>query len=432
MQPTSSSATAATSDDGEPAAAAPVAKRITAGTHRSRTLRETLDLVLPLLDRFGITRVADVTGLDHIGIPVVMVCRPNGKSLSVSQGKGLTMDAATASGVMESIETHHAENIQLPIRLDTHRKLRRVADVVDLDLIANVAHSTFHDDKRIPWVEARGLRSGATSWVPLELIDLDLTLPQTYARHCFASSSNGLASGNHRLEAIAHALSEVIERDSHALWALGKGRAGDDTQLDLATIDDPGCREVLERFRGAGIQVTVWDSTGEMGVPCFVSRITDARINAFRRIPAAEGAGCHPDRRVAMMRALTEAAQSRLTTIAGSRDDKPVEVYRDLRSGSYLQATNDEHHEADRDRSFHAVRSIDQGTFDEDVRCLVSLIEGLGLPEPLWVDLTQEPHEIPVVKVIAPGLEQKPNGPGALPGPRARRRLAELDAEVRP
>ena len=336
------------------AAGLPIPKRVTEGTHRARTLRETLDRVLPILGDFGITRVADITGLDHIGIPVVMVCRPNGRSLSVSQGKGLTMDAATASGVMESIETHHAETIEHPVRLDTFARLRRSADVIDLDLIANVAHSTFHPDKRIPWIAARGLRTEAEVWVPLELVDLDLTLPRTYARHCFASSSNGLASGNHPLEAIEHALAEVIERDSHALWALGKGRPGDDTRLDLATVNDPGCLEVLERLGLAAMQVSVWDATGPMGVPCFVCRITDARINTFRRIPAAEGAGCHPDRSVALMRALTEAAQSRLTTIAGTRDDKTAEVYRDLRSGSYLEATNEEHDAGGGDRSFRA------------------------------------------------------------------------------
>lgn len=60
----------------------------------------------------GITRVADVTGLDRIGIPVVMVCRPNARSLAVSQGKGIDIEAATVSGLMESVELYHAEHIE--------------------------------------------------------------------------------------------------------------------------------------------------------------------------------------------------------------------------------------------------------------------------------------------------------------------------------
>ncbi len=53
----------------------------------------------------GISRVTNVTGLDTVGIPLVMVCRPNSRSISVSQGKGCDLDAAKASGVMESVET---------------------------------------------------------------------------------------------------------------------------------------------------------------------------------------------------------------------------------------------------------------------------------------------------------------------------------------
>src|SRR3954469_14776054 len=52
----------------------------------------------------GITRVGNVTGLDRLGIPVYMAMRPNSRSLSVSQGKGLSHDAAWVSAVMESLE----------------------------------------------------------------------------------------------------------------------------------------------------------------------------------------------------------------------------------------------------------------------------------------------------------------------------------------
>jgi ribosomal protein S12 methylthiotransferase accessory factor YcaO len=59
------------------------------GTVRERTAEEALDRLKPLLPEFGITRIADVTGLDTIGIPVMTVVRPLARSLSVSQGKGL-------------------------------------------------------------------------------------------------------------------------------------------------------------------------------------------------------------------------------------------------------------------------------------------------------------------------------------------------------
>jgi ribosomal protein S12 methylthiotransferase accessory factor len=91
------------------------------GTHRTLDPARTLARVQPHLARMGITRIANVTGLDRIGVPVVMVCRPNARSLAVSQGKGLTLDAAKASGVMEALELDHAERILLPLMLGSAR-----------------------------------------------------------------------------------------------------------------------------------------------------------------------------------------------------------------------------------------------------------------------------------------------------------------------
>ena len=76
------------------------AKTFRRGTHRLLTPEETLLRVRPFMPVMGITRIANITGLDAIGIPVVMVCRPNARALAVSQGNGLTLAAAQASGLM--------------------------------------------------------------------------------------------------------------------------------------------------------------------------------------------------------------------------------------------------------------------------------------------------------------------------------------------
>jgi ribosomal protein S12 methylthiotransferase accessory factor len=82
----------------------PTRKAFKAGTHRHVGPEQTLARVRPFLGRMGITRVANVTGLARIGIPVVQAVRPNSRSLSVSQGKGLTLAAAKASALMEAGE----------------------------------------------------------------------------------------------------------------------------------------------------------------------------------------------------------------------------------------------------------------------------------------------------------------------------------------
>jgi ribosomal protein S12 methylthiotransferase accessory factor len=107
-----------------PGVSADVAKVYRHGTHRVVAPAETVDALRPLLPVFGITRVGVVTGLDGIGIPVVMVCRPNARSLAVSQGKGADLDAARASGLMESIELYHAERIARPLKFAAWDELR--------------------------------------------------------------------------------------------------------------------------------------------------------------------------------------------------------------------------------------------------------------------------------------------------------------------
>src|SRR5690349_7195174 len=86
------------------------------GTHRSQNLDQTLNSALRLAPVMGITRIANVTGLDVAGIPVVMVSRPNSRSVTVSQGKGINLDSARASGLMEAAELYHAETMTLPLR----------------------------------------------------------------------------------------------------------------------------------------------------------------------------------------------------------------------------------------------------------------------------------------------------------------------------
>jgi ribosomal protein S12 methylthiotransferase accessory factor YcaO len=84
-------------------------KRYWSGTHRAVPPRQTWDRIAPLLPRFGITRVADITGLDRINIPVATAIRPMSRSIAVAAGKGVDLVAAKTSAAMEAIECAHAD-----------------------------------------------------------------------------------------------------------------------------------------------------------------------------------------------------------------------------------------------------------------------------------------------------------------------------------
>ena len=400
------------------------AKAYTLGTHRSATPEETWKRLKALLPAFGITRLANITGLDCIGIPVYMACRPNSRSLAVFQGKGLDPAAAKVSAVMEAIETFHAEAIDLPLKLASYEELRYTHSVVDVARLPLSRDGLFDPLKPILWIEGEDLLSGSAKWLPFELVHANYTLPSLTGSGCFAATTNGLASGNHFLEALCHALYEVIERDAVTLWKLGSEDHQQARHLDTATIDDQGCRELLSRFEAAEIDVAVWDVTSDIGIPSYLALIA-GRSEATG---APEfGAGCHLCRNIALSRALTEAAQARTTYIAGSREDITRAHYTvDARKQRHDMARAIIDDQAKR-LSFDATPTRELDSFEHDLDAILTALERVGIEEVLAVDLTKPSLRIPVVRAVIPGLEAALEGEHAdyVPGLRAMRLLED-------
>jgi ribosomal protein S12 methylthiotransferase accessory factor len=396
------------------------AKRHRQGTHRCVSPAETVARLRPLLPALGITRLSDVTRLDHVGVPVFMACRPNARSLSVFQGKGLDPDAARASALMEALEFWHAERVSLPLRRASARELRLGEALVDTDRLARTRIGAFHEHKRILWVEGWDLLASASRWVPYDVVHTDYTLPHVHASDSFVMSSNGLASGNHPLEALSHALCELVERDATAIWHARE--LGSTTRLDLSTVNDPDALAVLDRFSRAGLSVGVWDVRSDLELPCFLATIVDEEPDPGRGLYAARGMGCHLDRGVALLRALTEAAQSRLTLIAGARDDTDREQYLALRHPDALARVRAElAATATRpSRRFQESPSYAHDTHAEDVALILQILAAGGLDQVVVVDLTHPGIGVPVVRAVVPGLEPNHDSPGYRPGPRAR------------
>jgi ribosomal protein S12 methylthiotransferase accessory factor len=388
-------------------------------THRLVDPAETVARVRRLAPAMGITRVANVTGLDTLGIPVVMVTRPNSRSLAVTQGKGLTLDAAKASGLMESVESYHAERIISPLKLASYDELRFSHRVVDVTRLPQLADSAFHGERRLLWIEGHDLVSDQPVWVPHEMVHTDYTLPPPSGSGCFPQTSNGLASGNHLLEAVSHAITELVERDASALCALG-GTQAMQRRLDLDTVDDAGCRSVLEAYERAGIDVCVWDTTTDVHLPAFECLIVPPATGGLRDLYATSGHGCHPRREVALLRALTEAAQSRLTLISGARDDNPRGDYERFRDPDELAVYREQVTSTTPTIDLADVPTFDGETFADDVTWEVEQLTAVGIDEIVVVDLTKPEFGLPVVRVVIPGLEGVHRAPGYTPGRRGR------------
>jgi ribosomal protein S12 methylthiotransferase accessory factor len=117
------------------------------------------------------------------------------------------------------------------------------------------------------------------------------------------------------------------------------------------------------------------------------------------------GYGCHPVRSIALFRAVTEAIQTRLTIIVGSRDDLVRSSYEQL-GNPLVSRTDRPWHEHDgRLRSLAEVPSWDAETMNEDVRWLLERLRRAGIRQVIVVDLTKPEFGLPVVRVVIPGLE---------------------------
>lgn len=392
-------------------------KRYRLGTHRTVSPTQTLARLRPMIREMGITRVANVTGLDRIGLPVVMVCRPNSRSIAVSQGKGLDLDAAKASGLMEAVETYHAERIELPLKLASYDALCGTHGLADIDGIPKVAGNRYHRSLRILWIEGHDIIAGKNVWLPYEAVHADYTLPLPTGSGCFVAGTNGLASGNHLLEAICHGLAEVIERDATALWNQRKRETRDQTRIELDSVGDPACREVLERFARANLTVAVWETTTDIAVPSFYCLAIDERESNTH---IGAGAGCHPSRQIALLRALTEAAQVRMTYITGARDDLLPDEYTAAGIAQKRQQASRLIQTSIPGKAFADGPTRESETFEDDVAWMLDRLKAVGILQAIVVDLTRPEIGVPVVRVVVPGLDGPDDDESYLPGPRAR------------
>jgi YcaO-like protein with predicted kinase domain len=396
-------------------------KAYRSGTHRATAPQETVARLEPLMPAFGISRVANLTGLDRVGVPIVMVCRPNSRSSAVFHGKGIDLAAAKASGLMEAIETWHAEHVQLPLRLCTQSELSGAGQIVDTERLPRRPSSRFHPHLAMLWVEGHDLIGGAPVWVPFEIVHANATGPELPGSCCFAASTNGLASGNAYMEAVSHALCEVIERDATSVWHRLPAASQRDRRVALETVDDVSCSAVLDRIRRAGLDLGVWETTTDVGIPAFQCLVTD-RAGPSGHV--GEGAGCHPAREVALLRALTEAVQVRMTYIVGSRED--------IRDSDYLQSTLDNRRRranalirsAGPKRDFKATPRHDFLSFEEEVAWILRRLKEAGIRQAIAVDLTRPEFEVSVVRVVVPGLEGSDHHADYVPGPRAQAAMA--------
>uniref|UniRef100_UPI0025D04DB2 YcaO-related McrA-glycine thioamidation protein n=1 Tax=uncultured Methanobrevibacter sp. TaxID=253161 RepID=UPI0025D04DB2 len=290
------------------------------GTHRVIAPKKTIEINEDKLKIAGITRIADITDLDRIGLPIYTAIRPTAEdgAISIYGGKGITKDHAKASAMMEGFERYSAEKQDgdevIVANIKEISERGEYIDPVSLNLPKDFKKENI-EEMQLEWSIAKDIISDEEFYIPTNAI-YHPYLHDNQVQSLFKSNTNGLASGNVLEEAILHGMLEVIERDA---WSIFELTHKNYAQIDLDSIESETVNDILEKFESEGIKIKLMDFTADVKIPTIAASADDTVTKDAGLLTL--GMGTHLDPEVAILRALTEVAQSRATQINGARED---------------------------------------------------------------------------------------------------------------
>lgn len=371
------------------------------GTQRIISPEETISKHENKLKIAGITRITEITHLDRIKIPVFSAIRPTSQEggVSVYAGKGIGTHQAKASAMMEGFERYSAERQEdEEIIVANMRELKD--DFIDpktLNLSKEVQHYTNFE---IEWSNAFDLIDKKEYLIPSNAI-YHPYIPENNCLALFKGNTNGLASGNVLEESILHGIFEVIERDAWSIYELTHKNS---YQIDLSTIKSPAINNILEKFANEEIHIKLMDITADINVPTILASADDTLLKDAGLLSI--GIGTHLNPEIAVLRALTEVAQSRATQIQGAREDTiradfVRKVGYEKTKKKYKHYFNQENNQID----FSKIENNSTNSLKKDIEFTIEELKNNGIEHVLYKDLTRPEIDVNVVRVIIPTME---------------------------
>ncbi len=379
----------------------PAPKVWTEDGHRTVDPSTTYRRIEPLCKKAGITRVADITGLDRIGIPVFSSIRPDARSgaITVYNGKGASVTQAKVSAIMEALERYSGEWREDILVRRTVEEMMSSENALDpRSLILPQRTAIYLMSQPVAWVKGVDLLENEEVWVPASATFHPYSSPKDLA--LFRTNTNGLASGNVMEEAVVHGLCELIERDA---WSICESRHRVIGEI-LPLKGDRMIQQMMEKFLTNGIEVRLKDLTSDIGLPTFAAAADDVRLQDPALL--CLGMGTHLNPKITVIRALTEVAQSRLTQIHGAREDT-VRGKATRQMGYERVKRMNQMWFADSKKTTELTDYENHDTADlyDDLQVILACLVKRGFKHVVAVDLTRKELGIPVVKMIVPGLE---------------------------
>ena len=362
---------------------------------------DTLKRAMPLLKTAGLEDPRDISVKDNIGIPVYSVSRPGAAEGTVSShnGKGVTPEQAKASAVMEAMERYSAERRDYDeVVHGTYEQAMETGFTVDpADLILPFDKVHYYRSAEIAWYMGWEMFRGEPIWVPACAVfhpyvpDGDLQL--------FRYNTNGLASGNTLEEAILHATFEVIERDA---WSLAEDRQY--AKADVVVDSDSVPGRMIESFREKGVEIHLKDITSDVGVTTIGAAADDVVTKDPEMLTI--GVGTHLDPEIAAIRAITEVAQSRATHKEGAKvNAELVKTTREMGYEKIKRINRLWYSDLDRKVKLNDLEDESTDYVLDDIEVVLGKLVDAEFDKVITVNLTRPEIEIPVVRMIIPGME---------------------------
>lgn len=369
------------------------------------------------LMKWDVSRVADITGLDVIGLPVHVAVRPPGEVITVSSGKGLDHLSSKAGAILESVELWAAENP------DAHEKWMHCSHATATSVFENVLPFHLFQLARdapvtiktvLPWDPMDDVLRDRTIYVPSDMVWLKPRIKPPF--QFFQSSTSGLASGIDVQDAMLSGLYEVVERDGWAISEFVQENSGQWREcISLDCPLPPEIQTCVDLLRKAGVHVFLFDLTTDLAVPTFRCTILDLNPT----FPGAfSGFGCSLDPVTAARRAITEACQGRAVYIGGGRDDLMRRRFLLLKN-SRMDTLLGMYQALPMVKPFSSYLPVAFNNIQREWDSLITLLQANGIHEIYAKTLYTCPDpEFSIVKVICPEMDC-PLFEGSTPGKRS-------------
>jgi len=392
-------------------------KRFTLDQDKIMPPQETVRRFRRKLENLDLDILKDTRRIDNgrLGIPVFFsICGRDAAALTGTRkqmGKGATPEQAEASAVMELAERFSFFSFRSNPENFTVATWEQVRDrAMPFELIAASVHDTSDDIEvarrifeQLPlrWTRGYSLTRQAEVLIP-------------FSWFFTINEFNGPSAGHCVEEALSQGICEIVERHVSALISRGRLTV---PLIDPDSATDPMVRDMITKYRRAGIVLYLSDFSLDMGIPTVGAAAYDpATFPQHSEIVWT--AGTTPDPQKALSRTLTEVAQ-----LAGDFNTGANYVASGLPKPKRI-AELDHITRTSRKVPIDSLPDLSSNNIRLEVEALVQVLARRGM-EVYVIDTTHPDLQVPAFYTIVPGAHFRERARGTGVGMFAAKLIAE-------